>query len=136
MAAFATTAELAAYWRPLTPEEVTRATALLDTASDRLRLMYRPADLDDKVTDDTLYGSAVKNTVLESVKRAMTSPIDVPPVETYGQTAGPYSENFKFVNPGGDLYFKKSELKLLGFGGQTVDSWSTTTADIYLSWES
>lgn len=133
MAAFATTTDLAAFWRPLDTEETTRATSLLDTASDRLRLMYRPDDLDTKVTDDPLYGKAVKNIVLESVKRAMTSPIDAPPVETYGQTAGPYSENFKFVNPGGDLYFKKSELKLLGMRGQTVDSWITTTADIYES---
>lgn len=131
MSAFATVQELEAYWRPLTSEEQTRAGALLESSSNRLRLMYRPADLDEKVSDDALYEEAVKSVVMESVKRAMTTPINLPATDSYSQTAGPYSENYKFSNPSGDMYFKKSELKLLGINSNILRSISTSRTDIY-----
>ena len=70
---------------------------------------------------------------MEAVKRAMSTPIDTPPVDSYSQAAGPYSENFKFTNPSGDLWFKKSELKSLGISGiQSLGSITPNTRrDIY-----
>lgn len=131
MTAFATVLELEAFWRPLSPDEKTRASALLNSTSDRLRLEARPMDIDEKVQDDTVYNNAVKSVVMEAVKRAMTTPQDMPPTTDYSQTAGPYSENFKFYNPAGDIFFKKSELSLLGIRGQKINSWSTTDSWIY-----
>lgn len=128
---FAITADLQEYWRTLSPDEVKRATTLLALASDRLRMMAQRAgiDLDKKVQAEPggVYASTLKFAVLDAVKRAMQAPADLPPVNSYQQTAGPYSENISYANPTGDLYFKKSELALLGInGGQQLDSLSTT----------
>lgn len=128
---FATTAELQEYWRVLDASEISRATTLLKLASDRLRMLALRAgiDLDAKVKADpnSVYVSTLKFAVMDAVKRAMQAPADLPPVNSYQQTAGPYSENIAYANPTGDLYFKKSELALLGInGGQQLDSLSTT----------
>ena len=128
---FATTAELQEYWRTLDASEISRATTLLKLASDRLRMLALRAgiDLDAKVKADpnSVYVSTLKFAVMDAVKRAMQAPADLPPVNSYQQTAGPYSENIAYANPTGDLYFKKSELALLGINGeQKLDSLSTT----------
>ena len=128
---FVNTSDLQEYWRTLSPDEVKRATALLPLASDRLRMMAQRAgvDLDKKVQAEPggVYASTLKFAVLDAVKRAMQAPADLPPINSYQQTAGPYSENISYANPTGDLYFKKSELALLGIsGGQSLNSLSTT----------
>lgn len=132
---FATSTELAAFWRVLTATEITRADALLKSASDRLRLMASTAgvDLDAKIADDDIYKTNLQLVVMEAVKRAMQAPQDMPPVDQYQQGAGPYSENIKYSNPTGDLYFKKAELALIGVGNsQKLNSISSTpNNDIY-----
>lgn len=116
---YATVADLEAFWRPLDSTEQARATTLLGYASSRLRLEAAKADIDleQAVLDSEDYAEQVKLTVMEAVKRAMSTPIDTPPVDSFAQSAGPYSENYKFTNPSGDLWFKKTELKALGFAG-------------------
>ena len=128
---FASVEELRRYWRILSPVETTRATVLLPLASDRLRMMAQRAgiDLDAKIAADPdgAYANTLKFAMLDAVKRALQVPADVPPINAYQQTAGPYSENITYANPTGDLYFKKSELTLLGIsGGQSLNSLSTT----------
>lgn len=117
---FATKAELAAYWRTLTADEQTRADILLALASNRLRLTAEgdDIDLDAKAEASEAYKTTLRWVVMEAVKRAMQTGVDQPSVESYQQTAGPYSENFKYVNPTGDLFFRKSELADLGLSGQ------------------
>ena len=61
----------------------------------------------------------------------MITPTDMPNAESYSQTAGPYNENYKFSNPTGDLFFKKSELRLIGISGTVFTSVSTSRTDIY-----
>ena len=129
MSTFATVQELEAYWRPLDSQEETRATSLLNIASDRLRLLDKT--IDDRIALDPILGTAVKSVVMESVKRSMITPTDMPNAESYSQTAGPYSENYKFSNPTGDLFFKKSELRLIGISGTVFTSVSTSRTDIY-----
>lgn len=132
---YATTDDLAAFWRPLLSTEESRANSLLAFASSRLRMEAAKSDidLDFMVEEDDDYAAQVKLTVMEAVKRAMLTPIDVPPVDNYSQSAGPYSENFKFTNPSGDLWFKKAELKALGItGNQKLGSITPNTRkDIY-----
>ena len=131
MTPFATANDLEAYWKALESGEEDRATVLLTSASNQLRLKARPRDLDQEASEDTLLKDVLKTVVLEATKRAMTTPIDAPPATDYSQTAGPYSENIKFFNPAGDLFFKKAELKLLGIGGQVASSWTTTKSKFY-----
>lgn len=124
---YANVDDLALFWKA--PDSDTRALYLLKMASNRLRVIGSDVqvDVDAKVNADPAYFMTVQWVVMESVKRALQAPIDQQPTETYGQTAGPYSENFKYSNPSGDLWFKKSELAALSlYGNQTLDSISTS----------
>lgn len=132
--AFATKEQLAAYWRILTTEEQARADIMLALASNRLRVIAEDVelDLDARVSANEAYASTVQWVVMEAVKRAIATPTDQPPVETWAQTAGPYSENYKYSNPSGDLWFKKSELTSIGLSGrQSLSSLQTSREDIY-----
>lgn len=134
---YATTDQLAAFWGvELTTAQLTRANALLPLASNRLRQMATNdgIDLDAEVVASPVFASNVQWVVMEAVKRALMTPTDTPPVDTYQQTAGPYSENYKFSNPSGDLWFRKNELAAIGlYGNQSLSSISTTPRDIYSS---
>lgn len=128
---FATIEDLQAYWRILSIDEQNRVKMLLELASDRLRILAQRAqiDLDAKIEDEpkSAYANMLKFVVMDAVKRAMQAPPDLPPVNSYQQAAGPYSENITYANPTGDLYFKKSELNTLGIsGGQRLNSLSST----------
>jgi hypothetical protein len=134
--AYANDEDLSAFWKPITADdEKARANSLLKLASNRLRTISTQqghGDMDELVNGDPAYFVTVQWVVMEATKRAMLTPTDLPPVDTYQQTAGPYSENIKYTNPSGDLWFKKSELHDLGlYGNQKLSSIKTTTADIY-----
>lgn len=132
---YATVADLSVYWRPIETSETARAEDLLTLASSRLRIYASEAgvDLDAEVAASVDYANTAKWVVMEAVKRALATPTDIPPVDNYSQAAGPYSENYRFTNPSGDLWFKKSELKALGISGkQIADSITPNTRrDIY-----
>lgn len=110
--------ELAAFWRPLADDEGARAASLLKMASNYLRQIAtnNGIDLDTKISEDTsgLLHESVKMVVLGAVKRAMVTPSDLPPVDSWSQSASPYSETMKFTNPTQDLFFKRNELSLIG----------------------
>ena len=129
MANFATVAQLEAFWKALDAGEEARAEVLLELASARIREIGYDVevDVDAQVAARESYAITARWVVMEAVKRAMLTPIDVPPVDTYSQTAGPYSENYKYTNPSGDLWFKKSELQSLGlYGSQSLSSLNTS----------
>lgn len=132
---FASIDDLVAFWRAITEAEEPRAGTLLLLASNRLRLMAEDLsiDLDAKVEASEVYKATVQWVVMEATKRAMLTPVDQAPVDTFQQTAGPYSENYKYSNPSGDLWFKKSELSAIGLAGrQRLDSISTApNGDLY-----
>jgi len=134
---YADVEDLTAFWQA--PTSSSRATLLLTMASNRLRLLGEDVgvDTDAKANASAAYFSTIQWVVMESVKRALQAPVDSQPVETYGQTAGPYSENFKYTNPTGDLWFKKTELQAIGlYGKQSLTSISTSQNlyyDIYSS---
>lgn len=135
--AYANHEDLTSYWKA--PDSTTRADYLLKMTSNRLRQIATGVgeDLDAKVNADEVYFLNVQWVVMEATKRALQAPLDQQPTETYGQTAGPYSENYKYSNPAGDLFFKKSELQTLGlYGKQTLSSLNTSQNlyyDIYSS---
>lgn len=118
---FATLQDLEARWRPLTDGEKPRAQTLLSDAGVKLSLSCQQSGVLVN-SDDELQAEALKAINCEMVKRAMMSPIDMPPVSNFSQTAGSYSESQTYVNPTGDLYLTLSEKKLLGIGGQRLGS--------------
>lgn len=134
MSSYATIEDLSTYWRPISPSETNRANMLLEIASSRLRVEADKVDiaLDDRVSYDDDYALAVKLVVMDAVKRALATPIDTPPVDNYSQSAGPYSENYRFTNPSGDLWFKKAELRSIGIGIAKIGTIKPNTRrDIY-----
>ena len=130
--AYANKDDLTLYWKAPTGDG-SREDYMLKLASNRLRQIALDVgiDLDAKVNDSAVFFINVQSVVMEASKRALQTPVDTVPTESYGQTAGPYSENFKYSNPSGDLYFTKAEQKLLGlFGSQSLSSLSTSS-DLY-----
>jgi len=130
--AYANAEDLTNYWKA--PEDTNRANYLLKLASNRLRLIAEDSsiDLDAKANSNPAYFDTLQWVVMESTKRALQAPLDQQPMETWQQAAGPYSENIKYTNPTGDLWFKKSELSAIGLSGsQTLSSISTSRTDIY-----
>lgn len=129
--AYANSDDLTLYWKA--PDSDTRADYILKLASNRLRQIAIDVgiDLDAQVNANEVYFINVQSVVMEASKRALQAPVDQQPTEQYGQTAGPYSENFKYSNPAGDLYFKKAELSLLGLYGTQQLSGISTSQDLY-----
>lgn len=129
---YADVADLTAFWKA--PDDANRAEVLLKLASQRLRLIGEDVDVDtdERANNSSAYFSTIQWVVMEAVKRALLTPTDMQPVDTFQQTAGPYSENIKYTNPSGDLWFKKSELSALSlYATQTLSSISTSRTDIY-----
>ena len=115
---FTTKEKLAEIWRALDVDEEKRAEALIHAASTQLRLIAKnnKVDLDEIIEEDDskVFADSVRFVVLAAVKRAMLTPVDAPPATQWSQAASPYSESMTFTNPASDLYFKKSELQMLG----------------------
>lgn len=135
--AYANSEDLTEYWKA--PTDANRANYILKMASNRLRQIATDvgSDLDALVNADIVYFLNVQSVVMEASKRALQAPTDGQPTESYGQTAGPYSENFKYSNPAGDLFFKKAELSLLNlYGQQSMYGISTSQTDIYSEYSS
>lgn len=130
--AYANAEDLTSFWKA--PDDATRANYLLKLSSNRLRLIAENVnvDLDDKANNSPAYFDTLQWVVMEATKRALQSDVNAAPAESFQQTAGPYSENIKYSNPSGDLFFKKAELAALGLSGsQALFSISTSLADIY-----
>lgn len=129
MADFATLEQLEAFWKDIPEADEGRAETLLELASARLReigIMVE-VDVDALTSARESYAITIRWVVMEAVKRAMLTPTDQQPVDSASMTAGPYSENYKYTNPSGDLWFKKSELSALGlYGRQSLGSISTS----------
>lgn len=124
--------DLTLYWKAPTGDGA-REDYILKMASNRLRQIALDVgiDLDAQVNANAVYFLNVQGVVMEAAKRALQAPLDQQPTETYGQTAGPYSENFKYSNPAGDLFFKKAELNLLGLYGTQKLSGISTSQNLY-----
>ncbi len=121
MDAYATLEDLQRRWRLLSADEQQRATTLLSDAAVKIALACKQSGVVIDAADE-LQSEALKSINCEMVKRAMMSPIDMPPVSSFAQTAGNYSESQTYVNPMGDLYMTLGEKKMLGIGTQKMGS--------------
>ena len=121
MDAYATLEDLQRRWRLLSADEQQRATTLLSDAAVKIALACKQSGVAIDAAD-SLQSEALKSINCEMVKRAMLSPIDMPPMSSFAQTAGSYSESQTYVNPTGDLYMTLGEKKMLGIGTQKMGS--------------
>lgn len=125
---FATATDLADRWRPLSEEETTRATILLEDAS-RLILDEDTRGIYAEALDPA--SMSLVRIVCAMVKRAMLAPTgDAGPVSQMQQSAGPFTVSATYSNPAGDVYLTSAERRALGFSRQRAggfDQWVPPT---------
>ena len=98
---YATAADLAAYWRPLSEAEVARATVLLGAAKDLI---------DEMAGSATFVVTALKWVSLDMVKRAM---IGGGGVTGGSQAMADITVTQQYANPMGNLYITDGECRRL-----------------------
>lgn len=117
-------------FRPLTPEETERAKALIPVVCDNLRqeAMKRGKDLDKMITDKKLFKNVLVSVMVDIIARALMTSTTSEPMTQFSQSALGYSYSGTFLNPGGGLFIKKSELTRLGLRRQqygAIDLWES-----------
>lgn len=124
---YATTDDLIALWRPMTPEEIDRANNLIPLVCASLRTEARKVDkdLNAMVEADEDLQLVAKSVVCDVVARVLMTSTNQEPVSQFSQTAGSYTVSGTYLSPGGGLFIKRSELARLGikrqrFGGMDV----------------
>lgn len=120
--AFATIQDIIELWRSLTPEEASRAEALLPVVEDSLRQeAYNVGkDLDEMISEGKLKSNVVKSVVVDVVGRALMTPTNETPMTQTSESALGYSVSGTYLVPGGGLFIKKSELARLGLRRQKI----------------
>lgn len=120
MAEFATIQDITDLFRALTPQETTRATALLPVVSDSLRQEAKKVgkDLDKMLENGDLLENVLKSVVVDVVGRTLNTSTKEEPMSQISQSALGYSVSGTYLVPGGGLFIKKSELARLGLRRQ------------------
>lgn len=106
---FASPADVAARWRPLTDAEATVAAALVGDASAFIRARF--PGIDSQVTSGAVDPLILELVVANMVKRALLAPDTG--VSQESQTAGPYGHSQTFANPLQNLFLTAAETTLI-----------------------
>lgn len=127
---YATTDDVITLWRPMTPDEIERATALLPVISDSLRYEAKKVgkDLDAMIQKDAELASVAKSVTVDVVARTLNTSTTAEPMSQMSQSAGGYSVSGTYLIPGGGLFIKKSELARLGLRKQrygVIELWKS-----------
>lgn len=117
--AFATVSDLEKRWRVLADDEKSRAESLIEDASVMIASAMRSSGIQYDDADELLIAS-LNSVTCAVVRRAMATPVDIPALTQYSQSAIGISESMSYANPSGDLYLTKQEKKLLGISGGVV----------------
>ena len=122
MADFATIQDITSLWRALTPDETTRAEALLPVVSDSLRqeAIVRGLDLDAMVADSAIYANVVRDVTVDIVARTLSVSSNASPFSQESQSALGYSWSGTYAVAGGGLQIMRNDLKRLGFARQIM----------------
>lgn len=130
-AVYATVSDIKAIGRTLSAQQESAAEVLLTQASAVLRLEANNygASIGDMIADPATgedFALAVKSVIVAAVCRALDSADEGASVQSASESLGPYQYNFTYLNPGQQVYIKKTELQQLGILRQKV-GW----ADLY-----
>ena len=120
---YATVDDVIALYRALTNDETAKVESLLPVISDRLRYEAEKVgmDLDAKIEENPVLANVARSVTVDIVARCLMTPTsagDYGPMTNISQSAGGYSVGGTFLNPGGGLFIKKSELARLGLRRQ------------------
>lgn len=119
---FATIADITLLFRNLEDNEIKKAEALLTVVSNSLRYEAdkRNKDLDLMIKEKPILEEVAKSVTVDIVARNIMTSTDTEPMTQYSESAGGYSVSGTFLNPGGGLFIKKSELARLGLKQQRL----------------
>ena len=107
--AFADVSDIESRWRELSTDEEARATTLIDDASAMLSALVAVDETDEEQAE------LLKMVCCNMVIRAMSaSEYDAFGASQMSMTAGPYSQQWTYTNPTGDMFITKMEKRLLG----------------------
>lgn len=125
---FATIEDVKTLFRVLTTEEQTRAEALLPIVCDRLRVEAEKVgkDLDAMITASPSLANVAKMVTVDIVARTLMTSTTAEPMTQVSESAMGYSMSGTFLNPGGGLFVKDTELAQLGLKRQrygVLDLW-------------
>lgn len=122
MSDFATTKDITDLFRALTPEETTRAEALLPIVSDSIRQEAKKVgkDIDRMLESGKLLENVLKSVVVDVTARVLMTSTDSEPMSQVSQSALGYSVSGTYLVPGGGLFIKRSELARLGLKRQKI----------------
>lgn len=120
MDAFATIGDITQLWRALTPDETTRANALLPIVSDSLRQEATKVgkDLDVMLANNAILASVLTSVTVDIIARTLMTATDQEPMIQSSESALGYSVSGTFLVPGGGLFIKNAELARLGLRRQ------------------
>lgn len=122
MADFATTSDVITLYRALSADELERAEALLPVISARLRQYARNVrrDLDAMIAADKTgtLADVARSVTVDVVARTLQTPTQGAPMSQMSESAMGYSVSGTYLNPGGGIFIKNSELKALGLTRQ------------------
>lgn len=121
LTAYATLADVTSFTgKTYTADEQTKISSLCLDVSNRLRqYAYNVGkDLDEMITAGNPLASVVKSVTVDVVVRCLATPYDETPMTQYSQSALGYSVSGTYLVPGGGIFIKNSELKLLGLKKQ------------------
>ena len=119
---FATLDDITTLFRPLNPDEISKATALLTVVSDSLRVAAAQVgkDLDCMIQKSPALATVATSVTVDVVGRALMTSTNGEPMTQVTQSAGGYSASGTYLVPGGGVYIKKSELARLGLRRQRI----------------
>lgn len=107
-------------FRPLTLEEEERATNLIPIVCDSLRQEAKKInkDLDEMLENGELLENVIKSVTVDIIARTLMTSTNQEPMTQFTQSAMGYSYGGTFLNAGGGLFIKRSELSRLGLRKQ------------------
>ncbi|MDK7186861.1 phage Gp19/Gp15/Gp42 family protein [Facklamia hominis] len=106
-------------FRPLSPEELARAKALIPVVEDTLYLEAEKIGKNlDVLSNNPRYMNVLKGVVVDIVARTLMTSTNSEPMIQYSEAALGYSASGTFLSPGGGIFIKKDELKKLGLRKQ------------------
>lgn len=117
---FCTVDDIIEIFRPLTPQEKERAEKLIPIVCDSLRQEAKKVgkDLDKMIESGELLENVSKSVTVDVIARTLMTSTNQEPMIQASQSAMGYSVSGTFLNAGGGLFIKKSELSRLGIRKQ------------------
>ena len=119
---YATVEDVITLWRPLTPGEQDKVSALLPIVSDGLRAeaIKVGKDLDVMIEEESVLVNVAKAVTVDVVARVMRQSTDSEPLSQESQSALGYSWSGTYAIPGGGIAnaIMNNDLKRLGLKRQ------------------